>query len=338
MIRHTLMAAALSLAASQASALSISSLIVFGDSNVDIGRLSAELAGDPTDGSVVPPNTVAGRSSDGTILPEFVADALGVPQLNFGWGGAQAGTDNIVGVLSPAATDVLPTGTLSQIDEYEAMLGGGGADMSALHLVFAGSNDLFFADKNDQTAVDAAVASADANLRTAVTRLSDLGAKNIVVATRTPRPVLSDAATPADEADPDARNDAAGRQLNAAIVAMVAELDLTLAANLLLFDDYALIRDIIAGSGSNGFDAYSDAPGDYCDPPTAPQKADCSTLINFDGAHKTSAVHAVLADRFIDQFDLTGAPAPVPLPAAGWLLIAGVGAMAALRAGRARAA
>jgi phospholipase/lecithinase/hemolysin len=329
--------AALAFVAAPASAITISGLVVFGDSNVDIGRLSAELAGDPADGAVVPPNTVAGRSADGTILPEFLSERLGVPQLNFGWGGAQAGTDNIVGILNPAAPDTLPTGTLSQIDEYEAMLGGAPADMTALYLLFAGSNDLFFANKDDQAAVDAAVASADASLRTAVARLSGLGARTIVVSTRTTRPVLSDADNVTDEPDPDARNDASGRQLNIAIRALVADLDPALPADVLLFDSDAFIREIIAGSGSNGFDLYSDAPEDYCVPPGGPQKADCSTLINFDGAHKTSAVHSVLADRFIAEFALT-APAPVPLPAAAWMLLAGIGALGAMGAARGRRA
>lgn len=314
------------LATGAAQAAPISSLVVFGDSNVDIGRLAVELATDPDDGAVVPPNTVGGRSADGTILPEFLSQRVGVPQLNFGWGGATAGTTNIVGILNPAAPDALPTGTLSQLVEYEALLGGGMADPHALHLVFAGSNDLFFADKNDQTAVDAAVASADANLRGAVTTLDALGARTIVVATRTARPVLSDAATVTDEADPDARNDAAGRQLNAAIAVLVADLDAALAADVLLFDSYGIIREIIDGSGSNGFTAYSDDPSQYCTPGT-----DCSTLINYDAAHKTSAVHSVLADRFIDQFDLSAKPAPVPLPATAWLLLSGLAAVAALR-------
>ena len=311
---------AVSLAA-PAAAAPISQLVVFGDSNVDIGRLSAELAGDANDGQVPPPNTVAGRSSDGPILPEYVVGALGVPQLNFAWGGATAGETNIVGALFDAP-DVLPTGTLSQIDEFEAALMGAPADADALYLVFAGSNDLFFADKDDQGEVDAAVASAEANLTDAVTRLAGLGAEDIVVATRTPRPVLSDAPRPAEEPDTEARNDAAGRQLNAVIRDLVPELDADLGAEVALFDDYAIIRGIIDASfAPGGFEAYSPNPSQFCI-----SRDDCSDLINYDAAHKTSAVHAVLADRFVERFDLTPV-APIPLPAAGWLLLVGAGGL-----------
>ncbi|MGD9340299.1 MAG: SGNH/GDSL hydrolase family protein, partial [Chromatiales bacterium] len=133
MIVFAALCAATSLGVTPASALTINSLVVFGDSNVDIGRLSAELAGNPADGVIVPPNTVSGRSSDGKILPEFLAERVGVTQLNYGWGGAQAGAENIVGLLLPGATDTLKTGTLSQISEFSLSLGGGTADEDALY-------------------------------------------------------------------------------------------------------------------------------------------------------------------------------------------------------------
>ena len=75
-----------------------------------------------------------------------------------------------------------------------------------------------------------------------------------------------------------------------------------------------------------GFLTYDPSPAQYCD--GAPVGTDCSVLINWDGAHKTSAVHEVLASRFISQFGLV----PVPLPAALWLLLGGLGGLCALRA------
>ena len=203
------------------------------------------------------------------------------------------------------------------------------ADPNVLHLVWAGSNDLVFEDDYaalpDQAEVDAVIADALSNLTTAATRLTGLGARNIVLTTRTPRPDLSDAPSPSAETDPEELNDAAGRQLNAAITDLVGELDAELASEVSLFDDYALIRDIIDASGSNGFEAYSDDPAQFCI-----SRLDCSDLVNFDAAHKTSAVHSVLADAFIAQYDLEPLPAPIPLPASGLLLAAAAGGLGGL--------
>ena len=252
-MKQFIAAAALAVALpSMAPAKTISQIVVFGDSNVDIGRLSAELAGDPADGAVVPPSTVAGRSSDGSLIVEYVAQTLRVPQLNFAWGGATTDLTNIVGAFFPAATDVGPTGQLSQLAEFETLLGGSPADPRALYLLWAGSNDLFFPDKNDQSAIDAAVSSAQANIEIAAETLAGLGAEHIAIANRTTRPFFSDAATPSNEPDPDKKNDAAGRQLNTALAALAQDLDGRLAADVALFDDYAIIRELIDGSGSNG--------------------------------------------------------------------------------------
>ena len=326
-MRQFILALALAgLATTGAQAKPVSALYVFGDSNVDIGRLDAELSGDPNDGAVVPPNTVAGRSSDGALIVEYIVERTGVGQENYAWGGATTGTDNIVGALVPSAPDTLPTGTLSQLAEFEAMLGAGPADPKGLYLLWAGSNNLFFIDKSSQTGNEAAVQEAVGDLTETVTRLDAAGAKHIVIATRATRPVLSNSSTPwtlpdLDPVTPGVQNpelnDASGNFLNAAIRGLVPTLDAIVDSKVALFDADAVIRDIIADSGANGFLPYDDSPSAYCI-----MNADCSNLINWDGAHKTSAVHAVMADVFIDQFGIVA----IPLPAGAWLYLAALGA------------
>lgn len=307
--------------AGAAHAKPISALYVFGDSNVDIGRLDAELSGNPSDGMVAPPNTVAGRSSDGPLIVEYVADRLGITQQNYAWGGATTGTENIVGRVVANTPDILPTGTLTQVGEFEAFLGGMPADPNGLYLVWAGSNDLFFIDKTSQAENTAAVSSAVSNITETVERLNAAGAEHIVVATRATRPVLSSSDTPwaLPDQKPNKRglqndelNDASGNFLNAAIRSLVPTLNSTVDAKVALFDADAVIRGIIAGAGSNGFLPYDDSPSGYCI-----NNVDCSQLINYDGAHKTSAVHSVMADAFIDQFGTYA----VPLPAGGALYL-----------------
>ena len=325
--------------AQMAGAIPLDQLVVLGDSNVDIGRAASPLVTDGLPG-LPPPNTVGGRSSDGPIIPEFIAERVGVDQLNFAWGGARTDRVNIIG------GEATFTGLEQQIDEFAGFLAGTPANPGALYLLWAGSNNLFgdivsgsfeLLDKTSEMDVMAAVSGAVGDLADAVTRLTDLGARNIVVANRATRPVLSDSATPwaLPDLDPDVDglqnpelNDAAGNALNDAIDALIPQLDADLSSNVLLFDADAYIRDIIAASGANGFLPYSNDPSAYCVNQT---DGDCSDLINYDGAHKTSAVHAVLADDFIAEFDLQAVPAPIPLPASVWLMLAPLGGLIAMR-------
>ena len=218
----------------------------------------------------------------------------GKPVETYGWGGASSGEINRM--YRRGLIDAKYTGTLSQIEEYAE--GRDGADPAALYLIFAGSNDLnVLVPDFSQDRVDAAVAEVSSNLEAAIRRLHGMGATMIAVATRTARPVLSDALRPAEEQRGAARNDAAGRQLNASIRRLVARMDAELDAKVALLDSYAIIRDLIDGSGTNGFAAYSETEDAYC-----VRAAACETLINFDGAHKTSAVHRELAKALIAMF------------------------------------
>lgn len=279
----------------------VSQLVFIGDSNLDIGRAMTERAGNPQDGKVVPPNTVGKRYSNAEILPEFLSKRLGLPQMNFAWGGATSGMTNIVG--GAGAADLRDTGLLAQMAEFEATLAGKPADPRGLYLVMAGSNDLAAVDKSDQAAIDAAIEGVLANLRKVVTKLDALGAKFIVVGTRTPRPVLSDHDRASEEPVAEAKNDAAGRQLNIAIRELASAMDADLGADVEVYDFYADIRDVIARAETYGLAPYSPDPAKYC---TAKGQSDCSRLINYDNAHKTSAVHAILADKFIERFGLGG--------------------------------
>lgn len=277
----------------------VSQLVFVGDSNLDIGRAMTEREGNPKDGKLTPPNTVGKRYSNGDILPDFLSKRLGVSQVNYAWGGATSGTGNISG--REDAPDLRNTGLSVQMTELEAALGGKPADAHALYMVMAGSNDLASVDKADQAGIEAAIAGVMVNLRAAVTKLDKLGAKFIVVGTRTPRPILSDHDRATEEPNADAKNDAAGRQLNIAIRKLVADLDKELAADVEVYDFYADIRDVIANAETYGLAKYNPDPASYCN---AKGQTDCSKLINYDNAHKTSAVHAILADKFIRQFGL----------------------------------
>ncbi len=73
-----------------------------------------------------------------------------------------------------------------------------------------------------------------------LTQLSDAGATRIVVANRTPRPNLGGV------------DNANGLALNAAIRTLLDALDPVLSADLLPFDNYALIEDMVRNPAGYG--------------------------------------------------------------------------------------
>ena len=57
---------------------------------------------------------------------------------------------------------------------------------------------------------------------------------------------------------------------------------------------------------------------------------DCDGLLYWDGFHPTKAAHALIAEEVL-RLTSEPAPAPVPLPASGPVLLAALGAFAVLR-------
>ncbi|GAB4365993.1 MAG: hypothetical protein Kow00121_02970 [Elainellaceae cyanobacterium] len=146
-------------------------IFVFGDSLSDTGNFFAAT------GALFPPSPpyFNGRFSNGPLAVETLARRLGLsvtPETNFASGGARTGRENI------SDTDVLKLGgLLDQVDRFARIVGSGGANPNALYFVWIGRND--FPDRPADPI--AAVNQAVENVKAAVTRLADLGAKNIVV-------------------------------------------------------------------------------------------------------------------------------------------------------------
>jgi phospholipase/lecithinase/hemolysin len=294
-IRHILgaLVVALWLHTGLVQAASPSRVVAFGDSNVDTGNLFGAL-GQP-----------GGRNSNGSLVTEYVSQALSVPLQNFAWSGATSGATNVVGASIPA---LLNTGLLSQLGTFSSGLGGGAADAHGLYIVWAGSNDLFGIDVTDPAVVTARVDGVVANLTSAVTTLDGLGARHILVATRTPRPELASA------------NNLAGVQMNDAIRSLIPTVDASLVARVELFDAYALIENMVLNPATYGFTENL---------ALCSSSAACANdlnvargWINWDGAHKTTRVHELLGDAMLAQ--AVPEPASMSLMALGMLALLGV--------------
>jgi hypothetical protein len=80
-----------------------------------------------------------------------------------------------------------------------------------LVVLWAGSNDIFGVQRADRATLDQRIATAAANIDSAIAKLSALGAKRFLVANRTPREALG------------TDNDPNGVDLNKAIDATVAQ-------------------------------------------------------------------------------------------------------------------
>jgi phospholipase/lecithinase/hemolysin len=146
-------------------------IFVFGDSLSDTGNLFAAT------GNLFPPSPpyFNGRFSNGPLAVETLANRLGLtvtPETNFAIGGAKTGRENI----SDTAI-VRFGGLLDQVDRFARSVGSGGANPNALYFVWIGRND--FPDRPADPI--AAINQAVENIKTAVTTLANLGAKNIVV-------------------------------------------------------------------------------------------------------------------------------------------------------------
>ncbi len=280
-----------------ASAAPVSQVVVFGDSNVDNGNLRALFGA-----AVNPPPNFGGRYSNGPVVVEYLANQLSVPLLDYAYSGATTG--------APGLNAAIPN-TLTQIQNHFTALGAAQADPNALYIYWAGSNDIFLAT-TPAAQLQNKINGAMTNIDNALRQLDARGAKKIVVATRTPRPNLTSV---------DNQN---GLALNSALKTLVSNLDPLLAADILLYDAYSRVEDMVLNPSNYGFTQNTalcinnNNVGDNC----ANDLAVAAGYINWDAAHKTTRVHGLMAQQIIAQ---------VPEPAPAALLLAALGALALTR-------
>ena len=330
-MRKTIVATAFALsmgvpAAVAAATAPLTGLAVFGDSLSDPGNLFA-LTGLP------PAPYFDGRFSNGPVWAERVDDGFAVSG-NFAFGGAKAATD------------------LDGIPDFAAQIGAfagsglrGALGDRPLAAVWLGANDLFAGIAGGDVA--GAIANARAALETGYASLRaqgfddfllfdlpDLGKVplyNVIFpaasagatqATAAFNATLAGLATDLRASGADVTEigiDALFSQLRAD-PARFGIADVTLPCLFLSSDPgAAAVAAGVAGALGKPL---------VCDPATADERA------FFDLVHPNRLVHSAIADAV----DAALQPAPVPLPAAGWLLLAGLGGLVAVGRGRTRAA
>jgi len=259
-----------------ASADSLSSLVVYGDSLSDNGNLFA-VTGQP--GAPY----ADGRRSDGPVAVEQLGAKLGVPLVDYAWIGATTGTGNYAdgGTTTTFGTYMLP-GILTEFDATKAAIGpnvGG-----RLFVVWGGAND-FLAPSPLDTAPQQIIARGVGDIVTIVNGLIDNGAKNILV------PGMPDLGLSPYFMSLGPDEAALGSTLtNAFNAALIADLP----PGVKYFDTAQLLRNMVANPAAYGFTNVTDA----CFNGTT-VCANPSQYLFFDDFHPTSEADAFVADGFL---------------------------------------
>ena len=242
-----------------------SELYVFGDSLSDTGRFFAA-TGYP------PAPYYQGRFSNGPVWVEYLAPQLGMkynPATNFAWAGSTTGLTNNNGPFP---------GLLAQFNAYVATLGHRPrVDPHALYVVFGGGNDFFtLSDGVDPAAM---IDQATRNIVTIVSRLQQLGAKNILVIDL-PDIGLTPYGAP---------NAGVATYLSAQFNDLLdARLEAAGCRDLIRVSLFDLLNALVADPAAYGFTNVT-IPG-ILNPATA------SSYLFWDDVHPTTLTHSILAD------------------------------------------
>jgi len=260
----------------------IKRIVVFGDSNVDSRNLYRL-----TNHQIPASPHWQGRTSNGPLVTEYLAQSLEVKLENYAVAGATTGETNIVATLIPVLKQIRATGMRAQIAQF--IQRGHQLSHADLIVLWAGSNDIFRIRRDDKADLRQSIERATNNLEAAISRLYDLGGRNVIVATRTPRTRL--------ETDDNLN----GRDLNQAIEQLIARYPARTGLTIDVFDAYASISDMMRNPRHYGF---SENVHDLCIENSvcvAEQFEDglqvADGYINWDAAHKTTRVHRLMANQ-----------------------------------------
>lgn len=256
-------------------------VVVFGDSNVDNGNLFRLTSGEfPTE------PRWKGRDSNGPVVVEYLAKNLNADLKNYAVSGATTGRSNIVPLIVPKYDKVASTGVSWQLDQFSNVEGR--LNASDVVVLWAGSNDIFGVKRQDQDELSKRIKAASINLENALLRLKSLGAKRVVLSTRTPREVIGN------------DNDLNGVTLNASLLDTIKRVQAKTGMDIVVYDAYARVSEMMKNPERYEFqDSRTlcvNVPQCASDKYESGQPV-ASTFINWDGAHKTTRVHQIMAQE-----------------------------------------
>ena len=323
----------LTTAASAAPFDLLTDFVGFGDSLSDKGRLPADL---------IAPPSLGGRLTDGPTWMEQVGaafEARGGENVNMALGGATAGEnleedDYLLPELfsfprDPNDPDDIPFLNLSTFDkQIDSFFDAGFANAlgdNPLVTIWLGGNDVLQSITDPVTTATNIIT----NLTAGITKLNALDASlDDFLVFNLPRPSLSPGADPLFAS----ALDQATIGYNLALSDAMGFLSLAPSLNVEVFDVFSAFDAIHADGLLNGLIADDACTASLASPlaflPTNNQclaPGSSSAFLFADDVHPTSFVHEGIAEAVLS--DIGPAIAPVPLPAGGWLMLAGLGAL-----------
>jgi phospholipase/lecithinase/hemolysin len=286
-----------------------------GDSLSDDGNLYRA-----TGGAVPAPPYWEGRVSNGRVWAEHVADdfaAKGLATENFAYAYAAVGSPPFRPIGAPPVVDL--GGQVAAFGTASA----GKLGAKPLASLWFGANDLFFGGIPTGQARKVGRAAADGVAAGALV-LNGLGVRDVLLFNM---PALDK--TPAFLFGGEAERAQARIGTRAFNRQIDAQADKLRAAGMNVYevDVFSLSKQLFRDP--EAFGVLSSTLPCYVPGSGAPACANPELLAYFDPVHPNSVIHGAIADVVRAEV------APVPLPAAGWLLVAGAGALAF--AGRRRA-
>jgi len=251
----------------------ISQVVVLGDSLSDNGNLCGAIGYPPS-----PPYWL-GRSSNGPVAVEYLAQSLGVLLKDFAWWGATTGVGNFTdgGTVDGFGAGSLPG--MTTVFQGALSAGEFPIDPNALYVVWGGPNDFWMVDG---ASASVAVQKAVANLVTMVGQLQSLGARQILVLNM---PDLG--RTPYLLALPPQ----IGAFFTQVSLVFDQALKASLPAGVRYFDTFSLLSAVLANPAAYGFTNVNAAcltPLSIC--------ANPDQYLFWDIVHFTTAGHALVAD------------------------------------------
>ena len=274
------------------------SLIFFGDSLTDKGRLYEATGG------LLPPSSdyYQGRFSNGPTYAETLPGLLGVPDsnvVNFAFAGAESGMTNSHPRYAQLFTS-LNVGALHQVDRAVAMRAVG---PNSLAVYFIGGNDYRYHALTvpPQTLVTRVIG----NINTGISTLAQAGQKNFVVL-NLPNMGYTPAARVLGASDAFGQLAAAH---NAALAQAVDGLESRLGVDITLVALDDLFDDVVANPGLYWLSNTQD-PCFYDD---GRRPRDCSTTeaensgLFYDNIHPTAHVHRINAEYVAAYLDMKAA-------------------------------